>query len=189
MTEHTSRRGWRAGAAGRRAGAPRWRAAALAAALAGTALLATACGGSHTSGQSAIADQRQTAQMDKFAQCMRGHGEPDFYFPTSTPAPSSTGPTVLGIMGYNVPMADIQQAQLQSAMSSCKNLMPSGPPTPPITQQQKDHLLKHAACIRAHGYPAYPDPTFSGGLVAQPVPASIDVNSPQFQAVQNACSA
>jgi hypothetical protein len=67
--------------------------------------------------------------MDLFAQCMRSHGEPDFYFvhPDIAANPSAT---VLSFMGYQVVGIDPQTAQFASA-----------------------------ACMRAHGFPDYPDPS------------------------------
>jgi hypothetical protein len=51
-------------------------------------------------------------------------------------------------------------------------------------------MLKFAACIRAHGYPGYPDPQFpSGGGVMRRQPTGIDINSPQFQAAVKTCDA
>jgi hypothetical protein len=49
-------------------------------------------------------------------------------------------------------------------------------------------LIKAAACMRAHGYPGYPDPAVQHG---QPcpcaLPSAIDTSSPQFQAAQKTC--
>jgi len=39
-------------------------------------------------------------------------------------------------------------------------------------------------CLRAHGYPNFPDPTALG---SQALPAGIDTSSPQFQATEAAC--
>jgi hypothetical protein len=51
-------------------------------------------------------------------------------------------------------------------------------------------MLRFAACIRAHGYPSYPDPQFpAGGGVTQQQPSGIDQNSPQFRAAVKACNA
>jgi hypothetical protein len=67
-------------------------------------------------------------------------------------------------------------------------LFPGGAPQP-ITQAQKEQMLKFAACIRAHGFPSYPDPQFpSGGGVMRPQ-NNINVGSPQFQAAAQTCNA
>jgi hypothetical protein len=58
-----------------------------------------------------------------------------------------------------------------------------------MTRQQIDQLVKFAACMRAHGYPGYPDPQMQNGQpVEQPLPASIDTSSPQFEAAQQTCN-
>ncbi len=49
-------------------------------------------------------------------------------------------------------------------------------------------LLSQAACMRAHGYPGYPDPSVqAGGIMRPPLPASIDTSSPRFQAAEKGC--
>jgi hypothetical protein len=175
------------GAARARLAPPR-RASVLAAALAGTVLLAAACsgGGSHPSG-SAIPGRSSVQQMDLFARCMRSHGEPNFYFanPQSTPNSSAT---VLSFMGYQVIGIDPQTAQFTSAMKSCKHLLPGGGPRP-VSQQQLNSMVKSAACMRAHGFPDYPDPQrgANGGVEELPLPSDIDTSSQQFQTAQKAC--
>jgi hypothetical protein len=49
--------------------------------------------------------------------------------------------------------------------------------------------LKFSSCMRSHGEPNFPDPTFSGGGVSLKISASsgIEPTSPQFQAAQKAC--
>jgi hypothetical protein len=166
------------------------RASVLSAVLAGTVLLAAACsgGGSHPSG-SATPGRGGVQQMDLFARCMRSHGEPNFYFanPQSTPNPSAA---VLSFMGYQVIGIDPQTAQFASAMKSCKHLLPGGGPRP-VSQKQLNSMVKSAACMRAHGFPDYPDPQrgANGGVEEQPLPSDIDTSSPQFQAAQKACGA
>jgi hypothetical protein len=161
-------------------------------ALAGIALLtvgllAAACSGSHSPAASPSAGRVQ--QLDTYAQCMRSHGEPDFYFTSKQNLPSSSSSqTVLSILGEAVVGVDPSTPQFQSAMSACKHLLPGGGP-PPVTLKQKEQMLQAAACMRSHGFPDYPDPIFpsTGGIGEQPLPASIDTSSPQFQAAQTTC--
>ena len=45
-----------------------------------------------------------------------------------------------------------------------------------------------ASSPAAAGFPAFPDPAVqNGALVRQPLPASIETSSPQFQAAESAC--
>ena len=48
-----------------------------------------------------------------------------------------------------------------------------------------DPGIRFADCMRANGYPSYPDPSGGGGGVQ--IPDSVDVNSPAFQHAQKAC--
>jgi hypothetical protein len=165
------------------------RRAAAVAAMTGITVTAAACsGGSHSSGP-ATPGPDSVQQMDLFAQCMRSHGEPNFYFsnPQSTPNPSAT---VLSIVGRQVVGIDPRTAQFASAMKSCKHLLPGGGGQP-VSQKQLNSLVKEAECMRAHGFPDYPDPERApnGGIDEQPLPSSIDTSSPQFQAAQKACGA
>jgi len=154
---------------------------------AATALLAAACsGGSRPSGP-ATPGPDSVQQMDLFAGCMRSHGEPNFYL-TSRQSNSNPSATVLSIMGYQVAGIDPQTAQFASAMKSCKHLLPGGGGKP-VSQKELNSLVKSAACMRAHGFPDYPDPerAANGGVEEQPLPSSIDTSSPQFQAAEKAC--
>jgi hypothetical protein len=125
--------------------------------------------------------------MDIFARCMRSHGEPDFYFshPDSAANPSAT---VLTFMGYQIIGIDPQTAQFAGAMQSCKHLLPGGGPNG-ITQKQLVSMVKSAECMRAHGFPDYPDPQRgpNGGIESLPLPSSIDTTSPQFEGALRAC--
>lgn len=164
------------------------RAGIVSAALAGIALLMAACGGSHTTkGSPAGSGQLTAPHAAAFAACMRRHGEPDFYFS----APSSTGSSDT-MFGYAIP-ADTNPGspQFQSGMKACRKLLglalPAGPPPGPSAAQLRK-LVRAAACMRAHGYPGWPDPTVQNGQLFVPAPpASIDQNSPPFQAAQKTC--
>jgi hypothetical protein len=56
-----------------------------------------------------------------------------------------------------------------------------------ITPADQADYLKAAACIRRHGFPDFPDPTFQNGTVRFNVPSSIDTNSPQAESAQATC--
>lgn len=175
----------------RRAG--RTRAVALAAVLAGLALLAPACGG----GGSAKADGGggpggfTVQKLDSFAACMRGHGVPNFY-----PSPKSAQPNpgssqvVLSFFGYQVTGVNPQTPQFQSAMKACWHILGIHPPSQAVQHEQFVQALKQAACMRSHGYPDWPDPTTGPdgqGIMIPGPPAGVDVNSPQFQKTAKTC--
>lgn len=151
------------------------RAGLLVAALAGIAMLATACsGGGSVAGPGTYrtAYQRELA----YSQCMRAHGDPGF------PDPQSDGT-------FNSTKADrgaLAGPRFLSANKACAHL--EGPGMSPAQQERlTSQALKFAACMRAHGITSfqYSPPTAGhvGGLGAP----GANPNSPQFRAAQQAC--
>lgn len=159
--------------------------AGLVAALAGTALLLTACGGgAHQAGSGAGSAQNVSQQLDAFASCVRGHGVSGFYITRAGTAPPSPGTVQEVFHGWIVPVDPSRAAQ-----RACQHLLPTHtPPTVAELRQQFLHSLKTAKCMRAHGYPQWPDPTVRNGLVPNFIPAGVDVNSARFQAIAKSCA-
>jgi hypothetical protein len=155
------------------------------AALAGTMLLVTACGGAHPAGSGASPAPGNVQQLDVFAACMRSHGVLNFYF-SNSPRTSDTS-NELSIMGHHVTGVNPQTAQFGAAMKACKHLLPGGGP-PALTKKQIDSLVRFAACMRAHGYPDYPDPVIQNGGVDEQLPSSIDTSSAQFEQAEQTCN-
>ncbi len=156
----------------------RARACILAAASAGIAVLAAACGsgGSPAGGNSAGA-QTPYQQALAYVQCMRAHGEPDF------PNPTSQGGITFGPV-------DNQSAAYISANKTCQHLFSGGPTlTAAQKRQNVTQALKFAACMRSDGVPDFPDPVLvQGGTAVGFKTGGIDQNSPQFQAAEHACA-
>ena len=168
----------------------RARRALAVAALAGPALLAAGCGGGLPAAAPSASHGLPTAAMlDSFASCVRSHGVPNFYFSRNTHSAADTPDNLLKIGPWVAP-ANPSSPQFQAALKACQHLIPR--PQLSAAQQQalQRRLLKQAACMRAHGYPGYPDPGVqSGGGIIQPtLPSSIDTSSPQFQAALQACN-
>jgi hypothetical protein len=169
------------------------RAPVLALALAGVvglSLLASACGG-HSSGAK-VAQAGTTASTNgstsssdsgsgggqAFSACMRSHGVPNF------PDPGSDG-------RINAAGIDKGSRTFQGAYGSCRALAPAGllnEQTRTQLQRQLPQLLAFAACMRAHGVPAFGDPSIrpDGHHIEWPVPR-FDTNSPTFHAAAAAC--
>jgi hypothetical protein len=59
--------------------------------------------------------------------------------------------------------------------------------TRPITTADRPDYLKAAACIRSHGFPDFPNPTFANNTVSFHIPPNIDPNSPQAKRAQAIC--
>jgi hypothetical protein len=108
----------------------------------------------------------------KAAQCMRSHGVPNF------PDPGGTFPP--GIK---------QAPAFRSAMQACNRLQPDGTSTgKPLTESQRTAALAQVRCLRDHGMPTIPDPTFpsSGGELFPAIPG-FDSESPEFRHAAAAC--
>ena len=159
------------------------------AAVAGTVLLAAGCGGGAPATAPSASHGLPTAQMlDSDASCMRSHGVPDFYWSRSTTSAADLPNNVLKLGPWIAP-ADPNSAQFQAALKACQHLLPR--PQLSAAQQQsiERRLLRQAACMRAHGYPGYPDPSVnSNGIEQPPLSSSIDTNSAHFQAAQTTCN-
>jgi hypothetical protein len=170
-------------------------------ALVGTAMLAGGCGGGSSdravasSGSTATAADRSAArtvsragvfgQALAFAQCMRTHGEPNF--PDPTRKGGSVHETIKAGSGV-----DPSSPQFTAARSACKHLLPSngtpGPsPAQTFTLAERADYLEAAACMRSHGVPDFPDPTFQGSSVTFNSKTPIDTNAPQYTSAATTC--
>jgi hypothetical protein len=154
--------------------------ARVAAAIA-AALVTAACSVSASSPASGDAPNAGGAANSPSAvawiQCVRSHGIPEF------PGPDGSGQIPKVSSGQQVGVSD---SVFQAAQSACEDLWPYRQ-APALTAQEQRDYLKAAACMRSHGITNFPDPTFSGGGVNFPVPASIDTGSPQFTQARQTC--
>ncbi len=126
-------------------------------------------GGSGSSGQALL------AEAEAYSQCLRSHGVPNFPDPVLTPG---------GGYGYRTTGIDPHAAAFQGALQACKALPSPWQPTgQQLSPAQQQAWLSWAKCIRAHGVPNFPDPTFSGRTVQ----LSRGSSSPQLQSAMDAC--
>jgi hypothetical protein len=135
---------------------------------------------SGSSGSSSSSSSGSPAQQAlAFARCMRRHGVTGF------PDPNSSG---------NFPPSAKQISlsnphQFQEARTACSDLLPNGGngPTPAQWQQILSTMVEFAHCMRHHGVPEWPDPTYD--THGRPVfNINVDPNSPQFTGEIHACS-
>lgn len=145
-----------------------------------------AAGGSTTTAASGPAAGGHTGATGllAYASCMRSHGVPSF------PDPGGSG----GIPKQGVISAEraVSNSQVSTAANACADLLPaggslSGQPSRTVTAQQHQYYLSAAACMRSHGFANFPDPTFAGGIVNFPVPASIDTSSRPYAEAVHTC--
>jgi hypothetical protein len=152
--------------------------AALLVALAGLALLMTACslpGAAHQASSSSSPSPDPKNAGLEYARCMRSHGVPNF------PDPDSSGGLVLPPNGS----VDPNSPQFQSAQQACQDKVKSQFPPQAPPAQDREKLLRYAACMRSHGVPDFPDPRSDGALAIDA--SKVDPNSPQFKAADQAC--
>ncbi len=120
---------------------------------------------------------------------MRQHGVPNFYYSrpdSQAGSAGSTGPALKFSGGWVVEGVDTGTPQYQSAQKTCGHLLPTLLPLA-VSPKLLQGFIKAAACMRAHGYPDWPDPVMQHGLPFTQIPSSADVNSIQFQSAQKAC--
>ncbi len=119
----------------------------------------------------------------RFAACIRAHGVANF------PDPNSQGAIQIGPSSG----IDPNSPRFQTAQQACQKLLPNGgQPTPAQLARAQQHALAFSGCMRKHGLPDFPDPTFSGGGVGLKIHAGgagndLNPNSTTFQAAQKAC--
>jgi len=116
----------------------------------------------------------------RYTACMRSHGVPSF------PDPDAQGTITITVS----PSLDPSSPVFQQAEADCQHLAPAGKgPSQARQQRMKEGALAFAACMRSHGVPGYPDPSFgSDGMISQKIGRSeVDPNSPIFQAGQKTC--
>ena len=131
-------------------------------------------GGPGSSGQAPL------AEAEAYSRCMRNHGVPNFPDPVLTPS---------GGYGYRTTGIDPHAATFQGALQACKALPSPWQPTGrQLTPAQQQAWLTWAKCIRAHGVPNFPDPTFSAGGAVQ-ISGPDGSRSPQLQVAMDACKA
>lgn len=141
----------------------------------GCALLLAACG-SASKPHAAVSNDHAVGV--KFATCMRDHGVPNF------PDPEADS-------GVQIPLslAENPSPAFTSAMHGCKYLIPANTQPPVASASQKAAALKLAQCMRKHGVPNYPDPTYKDGREIPPAVADPAINpaSPAFGAASKTC--
>lgn len=155
--------------------------ALLAMAVAVVAGAATACSSSSASSPSRATGQAHSGGGPlAFSACMRSHGVANF------PDPTSGG----GIQIQAQPVSGINpnSPAFQAAQHACQSLLPAGKTSGSVSPMVRAQLLRYSACMRAHGLPNYPDPTFNGNAVNFGNLSGIDHNSAQYQSALHACA-
>ncbi len=136
-------------------------AARTAAAVMATAVvtLTAACGASSSSTASSGSSKTGASTVSQvginYAGCMRSHGVPKY------PDPSSGNELANGLPKVSVQQLGVSTSQYQAAQSACAHLLPNGGQQSQ-SQSQRDlaAMRTYAQCMRSHGVPTWPDPTY-----------------------------
>lgn len=147
-------------------------------AVAAVSVLAAGCGG----GSSTTAATTTQNAVVAYSHCMRSHGVPNF------PNPTPNGQ----IPKAQVVAAVVSSPQSPMAERACRHLLPESGLGPPeaarSTRTRLTDALAFARCMRARGFPAFPDPTTQGQLTPQMVSAAgIDLHQPKLLRAGLAC--
>lgn len=176
------------------------RAGLVAVVLVGIGVLATACGGGPSSPGIASVGKATTTIGSTAAQggsgaslenallgytnCMRTHGEPNM------PEPTANGSGVHISAAVGAGGFDPNTPQFAAASKACEHLLPkrgSGPNGGTITTADQADYLKAAACMRSHGVPDFPDPTFENNSIEFIGATPIDTSSARYKSALTTC--
>ncbi len=124
------------------------------------------------------------------SRCMRANGVSGFPDPIAGPSGAVGLPLSVSSDGsLTAEGKSFAGPALRSAERACKEyLPPAGGPPPQVAAKQRRQALAFARCMRTHGVPGFPDPTFSGSGPAE-LPAAINPQSPAFRNAVRMCGA
>lgn len=132
-------------------------------------------------GGSAGPSAANNAKLVKYSQCMRSHGVPGF------PDPQGGRLMIQVHKGSGSSTLDPDSPQFKAASQACKSLAPAGLGSgQSVSPQMQAQALKFSRCMRSHGVPSFPDPSFSGGAVRIQAKGT-NLNSPAVKRAQQAC--
>jgi hypothetical protein len=153
--------------------------------LAGIALLATACGGGGGSGSGVAATSSASSRQPylAYSRCMQTHGAPFWPDPHASITSRSPAYTITPRI-----LAQEHGPSWNAALTACAK---KAPPLLPFTEAQLEaaegRLLKVTRCMRAHGFPDWPDPEINPNGISILPPRGATPGNPKFQAAKQAC--
>jgi hypothetical protein len=155
----------------------------------GCAVTLAACGSSGSRPSASTGPYGPKNSPATLSRCMRANGLSGFPDPVAGPSGAVGLPLTVSSAGTLIAEGKtFAGPALQSAERACKAyLPPAGGPPPQVSAQQEHRALVFARCMRAHGVPNFPDPTFSNtGPNQVPIPGS---QSPAFRSAARVCGA
>jgi hypothetical protein len=164
----------------------RRQAGVLAAAVAGVAVLAAACG---SGGPSPAAPSHPAGyqRYHAYSACMRSHGAPFWPEPSQVPQGVWDNPNTYEITPRI--LAQEHGPGWQAALTACRKVAPRQLPyTAAQVSALRSELQKLAACMRGHGITHFPSPVAGPyGAGFQSPGLGVDPGSARFLAAQRAC--
>jgi hypothetical protein len=114
---------------------------------------------------------------------MRSHGVPGFPDPSSSPRDFK--------FALDPRSGNASSPAFRVALGTCQHLLPDGGPSSESPARRQARIaaeLAFARCLRAHGFPNFPDPNSSGELTPEMVTqAGIDIHQPAAIQAADAC--
>ena len=153
-------------------------------------LAVAASGGASTKRRSASSAYGPRSSPAAMSRCMRANGVPNFPDPRSGPGGGGVGfpgglfftsSDSIDVMGTSFSGPAVVHAE-----KACKEYMPPSGPQPTISASQKAAMIANARCMRKHGVPSFPDPTFSGSRITIG-DGDANPDSPAFRHAAAAC--
>jgi hypothetical protein len=157
------------------------------------AVTLVACGGSGRTGYHNPSYRYGAPNLAiSMSRCMRANGVPEFPDPREGPNGGGVG-WVGGLMITGTGTMVVEGVSLSgpafvSAEKVCKEYMPPSGPPPAVSEGQRVTALAQARCMREHGLPNFPDPTFSaGGGIDLNFGPGLNQQSPVFRQAAQKC--
>jgi hypothetical protein len=115
---------------------------------------------------------------------MRSHGIKGFPDPSANGSINIGATAQVGSGGGNNSNLNPESPTYQAANQACKSLLPGGSLSGGQLPQNVAAGVKLAACMRSHGFPAFPDPTSQNVFN---IPSGIDMSSAAYEAAFSTC--
>jgi len=168
----------------------RARASSVAVAAVSFAVAIAACGGSSSKPSGSSSPYGPASSPAAVSRCMRANGVSGFPDPREGPGGGGVGfPGGLFVTssGSMVVMGTpFSGPALIHAEKACEDYLPPGGPPPAVSASEKAAAIANAECMREHGVPSFPDPTFSGPRLKVGL-GGVDQQSPAFKRAAATC--
>ena len=161
----------------------------VAVAVMSLALALSACGSSKPA-TAASSPYGPASSPAAVSRCMRANGVSGFPDPREGPGGGGVGfpgGLLVTSRGSMVVMGiPFSGPALTHAEKVCAEYLPPGGPGPAVPANQKAAAIASAQCMRTHGVPNFPDPTFSGGQLNANI-GGVNPESPAFKHAAAVC--